>query len=342
MEKSLLFVIGRGNGPRYEMARQLFAARSDAEILYDRRMGDRRGTHAAGPGVEERRRSERRTWDITPDLSVKGWAYVRHSDDPGLWLPPPAKVLDTPRYDYYRGASSPPTVTRRNQAARLSREILEAGLDDPDFLVLRQRRRVFSRFVENLPRAGLRVLDVGGRLQPYRPLLEARLGCYVAVDASLEGLMNVVAVGEALPFAAEQFDLVICTQVLNYATNPCQMIAEIHRVLRLGGALFLSVPAIFPRYANQRWRFMPEGLMVLLSAFSFYEIVPEGHSIAGMCRLVNLFLETFLLDTIPWSRARRLVAAGVFPAVNLVGVALDAASRGHSRLTTNYSCLALK
>lgn len=343
MSKPYLLVVGRDETKRYELANGLLGVRPEVEVVYDRRVCERRAERARHV-VPERRRGERRSLDISPDLSAKGWAHVRRRDgDAALWLPTASGVIDTPGYPYYRGSTSPQTLPRRHQAAQLSHDILNAGLQNPDFLVLRERRRIFARWVENLPKTGLHVLDVGGRLQPYRPLLEKRLESYLAVDPAFEGLLNLVATGEALPFPRERFDLVICTQVLNYTTNPFQVIAEIHRVLRPGGSLFLSVPAIFPRYANQRWRFMPEGLIVLLAPFSFYEIVPEGYSIAGILRLFNLFLDTVMLDAIiPWTRARRSISSVAFTVTNLAGLALDRASCRNSRFTTNYCCLALK
>ena len=343
MMKPFLLVVGRGETKRYELANGLRGMLRDVEVVYDRRVCARRAERARRVLPPERRRGERRALDISPELSAKGWAHVRRPDGAAaFWLPTVSRVIDTPRYPYYRSSTSPQSLPRRNQAAQLSQAILQAGLQNPDFLVLRERRRIFARWVENLPKTGLAVLDVGGRLQPYRPLLEKRLESYVAVDPAFEGLLNVVATGEALPFPRERFDLVICTQVLNYSANPFQVIAEIHRVLRPGGSLFLSVPAIFPRYADQRWRFMPEGLMVLLAPFSFYEIVPEGHSIAGILRLFNLFLDTVLLEAIPWTRARRSISSVAFAVTNLAGLALDRASCGNSRFTTNYCCLVLK
>lgn len=252
------------------------------------------------------------------------------------------RVLDGPGYDYFRGPTSPSTVPRRAQALELSREILNPRLSNPSFLVLRERRRILAQWLEDLPKTGLAVLDVGGRLQPYRSLLADRLGTYTAIDLTFEGLLNVVAVGEALPFRDEVFDLVVCTQVLNYSADPFRMIAEIHRVLRPGAALFLSVPGIFPRYADQRWRFMPAGLEVLLSSFSSRKIEPEGCSIAGLFRLFNLFVDTVFLDSFKrrWL-APRLIASLVFPVMNVAGLTLDVLS-GNTQFTTNYSCLALK
>jgi hypothetical protein len=344
MSKPHLVVVGRGEIKRYELANGLQRLWPEVEVVYDRRVGERRAQPARLLVPAERRRRERRSLDISPDLSVKGWAHVRRPGGNGaLWLPAASGVIDRPGYSYYRGSTSAQSLSRKRQAAELSHHILNADLQNPDFLVLRERRRIFARWVENLPKTGLHVLDVGGRLQPYRPLLESRLESYLAVDPAFEGLLNVVATGEALPFPRESFDLVICTQVLNYAVNPFQVIDEIHRVLRPGGSLFLSVPAIFPRYADQRWRFMPEGLLGLLAPFSFYEIVPEGYSIAGMLRLFNLFLDTIVLDAvIPWARLRDAIASVAFTVTNLAGLALDRASCGNSRFTTNYSCLALK
>jgi SAM-dependent methyltransferase len=256
---------------------------------------------------------------------------------------PSPLLLDGPGYNYFCGSSSPERVQRKAQALELSHGILNPRLTNPNFLVLRERRRILAQWLEDLPKTGLTVLDVGGRLQPYRPLLANRLGSYTAVDPCFEGLLNVVAVGEALPFQSEVFDLVVCTQVLNYSPEPFRMIAEIHRVLRPGAALFLSVPAIFPRYADQRWRFMPEGLEVLLSAFSSLKIEPEGWSIAGLFRLLNLFVDTACLDRFKGSwRVSGLVSSVVFPMMNLAGQALDVLSRGNTQFTTNYSCLALK
>jgi len=252
---------------------------------------------------------------------------------PTFWLRKVGRLIDTPRYDYYRGSTSPQTVERKRQAAELSQEILNPSLTNPQFLVLRERTRILTQWIENLPNTGLQVLDVGGRLQPYRSLLGDRLECYIAIDPVFEGLVNVVAVGEHLPFPGERFDLVMCTQVLNYIADPFQVIAEIHRVLKPGGALCLSVPV---------WRLMPKELIVLLAPFSFCQVVPEGYSVAGLFSVCNLFLDTFLFDSlVRWWRARKLISSVVFPVTNLAGLTLDIVCR-NSRFTTSYSYLVFK
>jgi len=62
--------------------------------------------------------------------------------------------------------------------------------------------------------------------------------------------------------------VVLCTQVLEYVPFPQKVVDEMRRVLRPGGYLFLSVPAIFPRDSDpEYWRFLPSSLLLLLRDF---------------------------------------------------------------------------
>src|SRR5450755_2428009 len=158
-----------------------------------------------------------------------------------------------------------PTPSTLEQVQRESRARLYPSLRDPNWLILRRRRQIFEAGLNRLPGHGLSVLDIGGRLQPYRPLLGARVKSYLAVDLRMTPLVSVSAAAELLPFRDEQFDLVICTQVFEYLPDPRVAVAEIKRVLRKGGLLFLSAPSVFLRENDKEcWRFLPEGLRYLL------------------------------------------------------------------------------
>jgi ubiquinone/menaquinone biosynthesis C-methylase UbiE len=50
---------------------------------------------------------------------------------------------------------------------------------------------------------------------------------------------------EALPFAAERFDSVFCFETIEHVPSPRRALAELARVLRRGGRLFLSTPNYF-------------------------------------------------------------------------------------------------
>ena len=51
---------------------------------------------------------------------------------------------------------------------------------------------------------------------------------------------------EAMPFEDETFATVVCTEVIEHVPHPARALAEIMRVLRLGGVLIGSVPARTP------------------------------------------------------------------------------------------------
>jgi SAM-dependent methyltransferase len=227
---------------------------------------------------------------------------------------------------------------RLDEFVILGSERLIPSLQDPDFLVLKARKRLFSGWLNDLQAERLRVLDVGGRIQPYRKLVEHRIDSYIAIDPILEGLVDVVASGEHLPFPNESFDLVICSQVLSYVTNPFMVINEIQRVLKAGGILIVSVPSFFPRHHDERWRILPDGLRVLLSGFSTVEVAPEGYSIAGIFRTANVAMNNFFANHM----AQRILRMTVIPIFNVAGILLDRLSFGNDQFTANISARARK
>jgi SAM-dependent methyltransferase len=241
------------------------------------------------------------------------------------------------RYFSSRSGSSLGPAGSVDDAIQLGRERLQPSLKNVDYLVLRERRRHIANFLASVTDPDLSVLNVGGRIQPYRPLLGGRLRSYVAADPQLEGLVDVVCVGETLPFRDSSFNLVMCTQVLTYVSDPARVVAEIYRVMRKGGHLILSVPSFFPEHHDERWRILPGGLRLLLARFETLRIEPEGHSIAGLFRALNVCLHHGMGPT--W---RRLAEHTTIPALNLAGWWLDHLAGGNDMCTANYSVLARK
>jgi SAM-dependent methyltransferase len=225
------------------------------------------------------------------------------------------------------------------QAQRDSQERLHPSLRNPNWLILRRRRQIFEAGLSRLPRQGLSVLDIGGRLQPYRPLLGARTKSYVAVDLQMTPLVNVGAAVEALPFRDERFDFVICTQVFEYLPDPGLAVAEIKRVLRKGGILFLSAPSVFLRENNKEyWRFLPEALRHLLREFETVEVIPEGNSLAGFFRTCNVFLASFFRPKI----LAPLWQWTFVPFLNVAGSMVERIAGDNDQFTVNYSVWARK
>jgi SAM-dependent methyltransferase len=225
------------------------------------------------------------------------------------------------------------------QVQRVGRRRLYPSLTDPNWLVLRKRRELFRQWLEKIPRENLNVLDVGGRIQPYRALLGNSCARYLAVDVRHTALVDIVGQAERLPFASQQFDLVFCTQVLEYTPDPQLVVDEIYRTLKTGGFLFISVPAVFPRDSEiEYWRFLPGGLRRLLSDFSHVDLAPEGNSLVGMVRTINVCLVSLSKPLLG-----RVFRFTIVPLLNLLAALLQLVLPSNDdRFTANFSALAQK
>ena len=71
-----------------------------------------------------------------------------------------------------------------------------------------------------------------------------------------------------------RFDFVVCTEVLEHTLQPFDAVAEIRRLLKVGGYLLLSVPFNFRIHGPlpDCWRFTEHGLRAILSRFTILEL----------------------------------------------------------------------
>jgi SAM-dependent methyltransferase len=123
-----------------------------------------------------------------------------------------------------------------------------------------------------------RVLDVGCGSGPYRHLLPSDV-TYVAVDRTPGPAVRLRASAEALPFEEASFDAAISTEVLEFTARPWDALAELARVVRPGGQLYVTTPFDWhvmngPDY----FRFTPGGLRRLLAdaGFAVTTVEPVG------------------------------------------------------------------
>jgi SAM-dependent methyltransferase len=146
--------------------------------------------------------------------------------------------------------------------------------------------------------------------------------------------------GEELPFRADTFDLVFATQVFELFPEPRVVAAQIHRVLKPGGHLMLSVASMYPRVADEEhWRYLPAGLKFALGPFSKIEIVSEVTSIGGALRLNAAAISIFA----KYEFVRQILHHTVVPVLNLVGLVLENAGLStNDQVAGNYSALAQK
>jgi SAM-dependent methyltransferase len=92
--------------------------------------------------------------------------------------------------------------------------------------------------------AGAAVLDVGARdggLKAYLPDGVRYQGVEIAPEFAGPDVLT-HDVSQGLPFNDDSYDFVFCIEVLEHVPNPFGALTEMHRVLRPGGVLVVSVP----------------------------------------------------------------------------------------------------
>jgi SAM-dependent methyltransferase len=198
--------------------------------------------------------------------------------------------------------------------------------------------RHVERFV--LEKAGLcqgNGIDYGCGNMPYaswlRPHAESLLG--VDVAQSSEGVVDVVIeAGEALPFEDGSLDFVTCTQVLEHVQDPHWHLAEMSRVLKVGGVILLTLPFVWEQHEipHDYYRFTEFGVRHLASEndLRVAELEPGGGMIECVAQIAVFRLPSFrFLDPI------------VYGPVNLLAALLDRLFR-MDRITCNWHCVLRK
>lgn len=96
------------------------------------------------------------------------------------------------------------------------------------------------------------ILDVGCGIKPYRKLFLTEK--YTGIDIEGGGHSDEAKTvdkfynGKDIPSEDNNFDFIICTQVLEHASNPYSLIREISRVLKKDGKVFISMPFMYPEH----------------------------------------------------------------------------------------------
>ena len=156
--------------------------------------------------------------------------------------------------------------------------------------------RTYVDLLEALPADALG-LDLGSRRA-------VRAGA-VTLDVTPGEGVDVVGDGHALPFADDLFDYVWCNAVLEHVRDPFRVAAEIRRVVRPGGLVFVQVPFLesVHGWPDDYFRFTPNGLRVL---FEGMEEVAAGVS-AGPGQVLPDLVQYYATDFAELQRGGLLV-----------------------------------
>lgn len=160
---------------------------------------------------------------------------------------------------------------------------------------------------------GKRVLDAGCGDKPYYPFFAERASEYVGVDANHPAADRHAAL-ESLPVEDASFDLVLCTQVLEHADDPAQVVRELRRVVKPGGRVLASTHGIQVYHPDpvDLWRWTDEGLRRLFAEnaeWSSLTVVPGAGTAASVGMLVALYVDLLARQLRVGPLGRSVVAA---------------------------------
>ena len=171
---------------------------------------------------------------------------------------------------------------------------------------------------------GRKILDVGCGQKPYAFLFDSSAYVGLEFDTSAnraKGVADVYYDGGGFPFPAQEFDAVICSQVLEHVFNPGEFLTEVHRVLRDGGKLLLTVPFVWDEHEQPYdfARYSSFGIKYLLEQHGL-DIIEHKKTLADVRVLFQLANAYFYKWLVGGNSYWNLLATLVFMApVNLLG-----------------------
>ena len=150
-------------------------------------------------------------------------------------------------------------------------------------------------------RAGDKILDLAGGTGDIAKLMAERVGDtghvvlsdinQAMLSVGRDRMLNEAAFGriscaqinaEALPFAARQFDLVTIAFGLRNVTDKAKALAEMHRVLKIGGKLMvlefseLRIDALKPLYDAYSFKILPRMGKLIANDSASYQYLAES------------------------------------------------------------------
>jgi len=138
------------------------------------------------------------------------------------------------------------------------------------------------------------ILDVGSGLAPYRELFTHTSYTTCDWDQSIyspDVPPDIVSPADQIPVEDESFDAVLCTEVLEHVPAPWEVLSEFHRIVRPGGAVWITVPFTWPLHEQPHdyYRYTKFGLHSLLerAGFSQVDVVPLTDAFSTLSQLVH-------------------------------------------------------
>lgn len=167
-------------------------------------------------------------------------------------------------------------------------------------------------------------LDIGCGQKPYEKLFNASQYIGLELD-TFENRKNKKSDyfydGKSFPFHNTEFESVIVSQVFEHVFNPDSFLNEIHRVLKPGGTLLITVPFVWDEHEQPHdfARYTSFGLRHILEKSGF-EIVEHRKSVCDIRVIFQLLNGYIYKKTVTKNiYANMFITAFLMSPVNIVG-----------------------
>ena len=123
-------------------------------------------------------------------------------------------------------------------------------------------------------------LVLGAGYEPYEKLLP-NVSTLIRTDIDPKAKVDQIVDAHFLPYDDNSFDSIVAIEVIEHLKTPSKAISEIHRTLKSGGKVVISIPFMFHIHGDpfDFQRLTEAGLLNLFSEFETVEVHGYGNRI---------------------------------------------------------------
>lgn len=142
-----------------------------------------------------------------------------------------------------------------------------------------------------------KLLDAGCGEKPYSLIYDEyvveSIGCDVETCKHNQKFVDVFASLDSLPFNDEEFDTILCTNVMEHVFESKKAFGELTRVLKSGGNLILSIPFLYPAHEipYDFYRYTNFGIKKQLENRGY--LIQENFAWGGIGLLICVYINLF-------------------------------------------------
>lgn len=160
------------------------------------------------------------------------------------------------------------------------------------------RRGLYRGILKNKHNLKGQMLDFGCGRKPYRTIID--VDKYVGVDVEISGhdhrnsQIDIFYDGRTIPFPSDSFDSFLCSEVFEHLFNLEEIVAELHRVVKVGGRGLITVPFSWPEHEvpYDFGRYTSFGMREILEKHGFKIVTLEksGHFVECIFQLTAYYI----------------------------------------------------